>query len=225
MSNLNNEVKYESITELLRFVFEQQFKGIYTTLPGIIKSYNPTTKRAAVQPALTRVLTNGEELPLPVVQNVPVCFPTGGGFSILFPVAVGDTCIMLFSQRGIDNFKVTFEQERPDEGLLDLNDAIAIMGFGPLTVTPASASGASLQSDDGANSIVVENGKITMTAENEIELNTPLLTVNATNSTFSGLVRVIGDLINGLITFSNHIHSQGNDSGNDAEVDTGAPHE
>lgn len=213
MSNLNDEQQYETITEALAFIFDQRFKGIYTCLPGVIVSYDQSTKRAAVQPALRRILTDGTEESLPIVQNVPVCFPTGGGFSLLFPVTAGDTCILLFSQRGIQNFKETYTEEAPDEGLLDLNDAIAIMGFGPLSVTPASASGASLQSDDGADTVTVEPGKITITTTGDIEMNAD--NVNIISNTLTH---------NGTTVGEDHIHSQGDDSDGDTEADTGTPH-
>lgn len=196
MSNLNAEQRYETLSEALSFIFEQRFKGIYTCLPGIIVSYDPSTKRAAVQPALRRILTDDSEQQLPIITNVPVCFPTGGGFSLLFPVAPGDTCVLVFSQRGIENFKETYEQEKPDEGLLDLNDAIAIMGFGPLSLTPASSSGVSLQSDDGDNSIVIEPGKVIIETTSKVTINSPE-------------VDIIGGKVehNGVNIGDDHVHS------------------
>lgn len=196
MSNLNPEQEYETLSEALNFIFEQRFKGIYTCLPGVIVSYDQATKRAAVQPALRRILTDDTEEQLPVIQNVPVCFPTGGGFSLLFPVVAGDTCLLAFSQRGIENFKVTYEQERPDEGLLDLNDAMAIMGFGPLSLTPASSNGVSLQSDDGQNAIIIEPGKVTIETTSNVTIDSPSTTIIGGSVTHNGIN--IGD---------DHVHS------------------
>jgi len=183
MTNLSNEQQYENLSEVLDFIFEQRFKSLYTCLPGVIVSYDAVTKRALVQPALRRVLTDDTEELLPEIANVPVCFPTGGGFSLLFPVKKDDTCLLLFSQRGIENFKQTYEVENPDEGLLDLNDAIAIMGFGPLTLTPASETGTALQSDDGTEFISVETGKITIKSTVQVIVNAVNVEVNATAKT------------------------------------------
>jgi hypothetical protein len=60
VSNLNNEVEYRSFGQALDFVFTQQFKKLHTCLPGIIQSYNQSTKRAQVLPAIERTFTNGD---------------------------------------------------------------------------------------------------------------------------------------------------------------------
>lgn len=191
MSNFNEESRFENLTEALSFIFEQQMKGIYTCLPGVVVSYNAATKRAKITPAIKRLLTTGEALDLPDVVDVPICFPTGGGFSLLFPVKAGDACLLMFSQRGIENFKLTYAAEKPDEGLFALNDAIAIMGFGPLSLTPASATGASLQSDDGANFVTVESGKVTIETTGEVIVNCASAEINA-NTLINGNLQVDG---------------------------------
>lgn len=39
---------------------------------------------------------------LPILPDVPVVFPGGGGFALTFPVAAGDECLVVFASRCID---------------------------------------------------------------------------------------------------------------------------
>lgn len=173
MSNLRNEQNYETIEEMLDFIFEQQFKKIYTSIPAIVDSYNSSTKRANVVPALNRVYTDGSIKSLPVVIDVPVVFPSGGGFTVTMPITKGDSVLLVFSQRGLTNFKKTFAQATPDDdSLLSLKDAVAISGFGALNITPTSSTGATIQDNDGENAVIVESGRV------EIKKSSNTLTIN-----------------------------------------------
>lgn len=160
-SNLVNEIEYNEIPETLKFCLDQYMKDIYIALPGIVQSYNPATRRAVVIPALSRVFTDNTNAPLPPLVDVPVIFPCGGGCTMTFPLATGDAVQLNFNQRGIANFKANFHHSLPcDESFFSLNDAVAYAGFGDISITPASSTGATLQSNDGANAVILEPAKI-----------------------------------------------------------------
>jgi len=161
VSNLNNEQSYEDLGQVLDFAFRQHFKKIYTVLPGIVQEYDQSTKRARVLPAIKRLNTDNSLNSLPIVVDVPIIFPSGGGFTVTMPVSKDDAVLILFSQRGISNFKNSFKESSPTrESLLSLQDAIAIPGFGSLNITPSSSTGATIQTEDGNNALIVENGKV-----------------------------------------------------------------
>ena len=213
MSNKDPEKFYDNLPDLLEFAFSQMLKGIYTALPGVVISYNQGTKRAQVQPALDVLLTDGETAEQPTVANVPVIHPSGGGFTLLTPVRAGDTVLMLFTQRGLSKFKQVFSRTEPDrEGFFSLKDAVVLPGFGALQVSPATASGASMQSEDGANAVYVENGHIRITTSGtvRIEGNTTIdgtLTVTGAAS-LGGGGTVTGDLtVSGTVTADDYIET------------------
>lgn len=146
-----------SLTTLLRLAIGQAMLDIHTVLPGIIETYSPATRRARVIPAIGILLDDMTLMERPPVTDVPVIFPSGGGLSLIYPLAQGDPVLLLFSQRGLDGWKQNYRHSPPPASApFALSDAIALAGFGSLATTPASATGASLQTDDGQTSVVVE---------------------------------------------------------------------
>ena len=219
--NKNPEKDYSNFTDAIQFIFDQMMKNIYVSLPGIIETYNPTTKRCRVKPAINIRLTNGDtEAPSSII-NVPVVWPSGGGFSLLSPLPAGSPVQIHFSQRGITKFKETFSQADPGNGMFDKEDAYVIPGYGALSVSPATASGMSMQAEDGSNYIYVENGAIKIKATNTITIESP-------DNRIVGPLDVSGiitapELTAGGTSYTTHIHPQGSDSDGDAEQDTGVP--
>ena len=193
MSNIDPEINYEDLSTVLGFVFEQMLKGIWTVAPGVIDSYNASTKRARVRPALRTLLTNGESESQPVIVNVPVVHPSGGGFVVHLPVRRGDAVLMAFSRRGLSRFKQTFAEVDPDdEGFFSIKDACVIPGFGSLGITPATANGVSMQTEDGSNHIYVENGSVVVTSTGDVTVNASSTEINAATNVVNGDMTVNG---------------------------------
>jgi len=230
--NKNPEKDYSNFTDAIQFIFEQMMKNIYVAIPGIIETYNPMTKRCRVKPAINIRLTNGDTDAPSSIINVPVVWPSGGGFSLLSPLPAGSPVSIHFSQRGITKFKETFSQEDPGNGMFDKEDAYVIPGYGALSVTPATATGMSMQSEDGTNYIYVENGAIKINSTGPINaISSASITIESPDN------KVIGPLdVSGIVTapeftstgaggtsYTRHIHPQGSDSGGNAEQDTGVP--
>ena len=178
MSNLKNELSYENFEQSIDFIFEENVKKLYTSLPGIIQSYDLNTKRAKVLPAIKRLFTDNSTRSLPVIIDVPIITPSGGGYLISMPLKKGDTVLLIFSQRGITNFKKQYQEALPTDSLLDLHDAIGISGFGTINITPASSDGLSIQTDNGDNAIIVEDDKVVIKkGNNSIELTDDIITI------------------------------------------------
>lgn len=174
MSNLSQEQNYHSLEEAWGFILHQFKLGLNTALPGIVKKYNITTKRAEVVPAILQTFTT--EAPaksLPVIFDVPVIFPSAGGYTLTMPIQPGDSVLLVFSQRGLTGFKEEFTESLPTAtSLLSLPDAVAIVGFGRLNITPASNKGCTLQDNDGRNAVVIENDQVKVTkGDNTVTLD------------------------------------------------------
>ncbi len=174
MSNLNPEIDYSGLPNTLRFVVEQWIKSLNACLPGIITSYDSTTRRATVQPALDTLTTDGRRVEPPPIANVPIVWPSGGGYTLVLPLRVGDPVLLVFSQRGLTKFKQSYGRSIPDEdSLFDLRDAIAIPGFGPPPsnpITSVSTTGITLQANDGASYITVEPDGIRIKTTGRVSL-------------------------------------------------------
>ena len=105
-----------------------------TCMPGIIRSYDPATQTATVQPAFKRTFIDPPEVKSrPEIDDVPVVFPRSGQAGIVFPVNAGDSVLLLFSQRSLDEWlDEGGEIKVNDSRLHNLNDCIAIPGFASL---------------------------------------------------------------------------------------------
>ena len=132
MSNMNPDLDYSNLALSLRFAIRQSLKDVYTCMPGVVQQYDPHTRRAVVRGALRIVTTDGREIERVAIRNVPVVFPSGGGFALTFPLRPGDPVLLVYSQRGLSEFKRTLDVSAPDvDGFFSEKDAIAIPGFGP----------------------------------------------------------------------------------------------
>ena len=172
MTNKNPETDYTDLTDALKFFFEQMVKGLYICIPGIVDSYNITTKRANVHPAINLQETDGTTTQQSSIVNVPVVWPCGGGFSLLSPLPHGTPIVMFFTQRGITKFKETYTESDPGSGLFAKEDAFVMPGFGALSdITPATENGIVLQSEDGSHYIFIEEDLIKIQTNGNVEIN------------------------------------------------------
>lgn len=142
---------------------EGRLKDLHTCLPGIIASFDPDTQTASVQPAIKRIFTEKGAVNLPLCVDVPVAFPGGGDFFLTFPVKAGDECILMFSERAIDNWHASGGTQTPAEYRLhDLSDGIAIVGLNsqPHKLASLQMTGAELRTRSRSTYIRLEDGTI-----------------------------------------------------------------
>lgn len=113
--------------DIFRNAVWSQLNTIHTCLPGIVKSFDPSTNKAVIQPALNKAYVSGP-MEMPVLENVPVMFPK----NVFFPVSEGDYVLLLFSERSLDLWLSVGGQVTPnDSRKFHLSDAIAIPGLVP----------------------------------------------------------------------------------------------
>lgn len=96
---------------------------------GVIESFDSTKQTASIRLSTLRVVGN-EEIPYPLLTDCPVVFPSGGGAYMTFPVTKGDSCLVLFSDRDIDNWFTTGNVVAPNSSRAhSLSDGIALVGI------------------------------------------------------------------------------------------------
>lgn len=188
-NRMNEEREFTDLSTTLQFAFDQMMKGINTALPGIVESYDPTRRRARVRPALNLLTTDGESITPATLANVPVMFPSFGNFVLLGTVKPSDPVLLVFSQRGMSKFKQGYSATDPDqEAFFSRKDAVAFPGFGTLVTVPATTNGIAMQTADGLQSIVIEQGLIRITSVGQLNITAP-------NVNITGIVNITGSLI------------------------------
>ena len=90
-------------TELIRDAVREILKGVCTSIPGHVLTFDPTTQLAQVQVGVLRVDINGAEFTVPPIIEVPVYFP-GGDYCVEYQIDEGCEGDILFSQRCIDGW-------------------------------------------------------------------------------------------------------------------------
>ena len=140
MSNRDPDARYETLPQAVPFVTSQLLKQVHTTLPAVVERYDAETRRARVQPAVDLMLSpigspNAgfsalEPMPYPILLDVPVIFPSGGGYTMHFPLLPDDPVLLLFSERDIKNFKETLLSGPPaSDAIMEIQHVVALPGF------------------------------------------------------------------------------------------------
>lgn len=213
------------------------------SMPGIIQSFDPDAVTAVVQPAIKGAEQDesGAEVSvnLPLLVDVPVVFPRGGGCTLTFPVKAGDECLVIFADRCIDFWWQSGGIQEPvDERMHDLSDAFCIVGpqSQAKKIGGISTTGAQLRTDDGSAFIeVAAGGDITATTAGSATINAPEIVLNGNvtingnlsqgmgerggTATMHGPVTVTNDVTAGGKSLMTHMHG-GVEHGNDS---TGGP--
>ena len=127
---------YKSTEDSLRQIIDYALDNANTAIPGYIESYDSASQTASVKvPYLDYYEIDGQETQQqqgwPVLPDVPVIFPRGGGWSITWPLAKGDNVLLVFAQRSIDDWWATNGQTEispTDLRRQDISDAFAVPG-------------------------------------------------------------------------------------------------
>lgn len=136
MTTNNGDPDHEGIEEAIRKGIETKRAEIRTMIPGAILSYDHTEQRADVQPA-TQFKKRNEETgelesytPKPI-RNCPVQFPSGGGFSITWPLKPGDTVELRFAMYSLDEWLTSggTDKDPVDPRRFDVSDAVVAPGL------------------------------------------------------------------------------------------------
>jgi hypothetical protein len=96
---------------------------------GTIVSFDSTKQTASVQIAALAVFGD-KTVPYPVLTQCPVFVPSGGNGCLTMPVSPGDSCLVLFNDRDIDNWYESGAVTAPNTARThDLSDGLVIVGF------------------------------------------------------------------------------------------------
>jgi hypothetical protein len=180
--------RYSDLEETIRTAFDGFRAGMWGALPGIVVSYDSTKLTVVVQPAIQGVIQKSdgsvENVNLPLLSDVPVHFPRGGGCTLTFPIypGGGDECLVVFSSRCIDSW-----WQNGGVGVLmeprmhDLSDGFAFIGpFSQATkISNVSTTTVQLRADDHKTYIELDpTGQIVnIVAPGGVNITAPLVNI------------------------------------------------
>lgn len=128
---------------------------MWTALPGIVVSADLAAQTCVVQPTIKGVLldkkNNATSVNLPLLADVPICFPRAGQFALTLPLSAGDEVLVVFSSRAIDSWWQSGGVGEPvEQRMHDLSDGLAILAptSQPKKLTAVQSDGMELRTLD-----------------------------------------------------------------------------
>ncbi|HDK6931978.1 TPA: translation initiation factor IF-2 [Klebsiella pneumoniae] len=202
---VSSQTRSGALAEVLASERKTLSEQMRVALPGIIQSFDPESLTAVVQPAIRYIERdndgNKSTKDYPLLVDVPVVFPRGGGCTLTFPVKAGDECLVIFADRCIDFWWQSGGIQEPVDGRMhDLSDAFCIVGpqSQAKKIGGISTTAAQLRTDDGSAIIeLAAGGAVTITSP-QITINGPLQV--------NGEITSTGDQLAGGISQIGHTH-------------------
>lgn len=207
---LNDPVETQTL------VLDGRQSTIWTALPCIVQSVNFASMTISCQPTIQGVTydqnNNAIYVNLPLLADVPIVFPSAGGFTITLPIQVNDEVLVIFASRCIDAWWQSGGIGLPIEMRMhDLSDGFAIPGPKslPNVVTAISSTGAQIRNNAGTSYVEISgDGKIKLVSPSEIDITG--------NLKVSGSIVSQGEVTGNGIALSTHIHSGVTTGGGDS---------
>ena len=166
MTNRDPDNRYEDPAQVFRFFGQQLLKQVRTALPGTVVSYNRATQRARVDPAVDILLTTGVTVARATLLDVPVLWPSAGGYVIHGPLAAGDLVMLLYQHRNIEAFKQRMSRAAPAAArVMAEQDVVALPGFCGAGFAPVASAGLVMQAQDGSSYIEIAGSAIRLHAD------------------------------------------------------------
>jgi hypothetical protein len=137
--------------EGMRLAFEGQQAGMWTAMPGIVQSVDLTKMTCVVQLAIQGRYEDQQGnlnwINIAPLQDVPIVFPSAGGFTITLPMAANDEVLVVMASRCIDAWWQSggYANKALEFRMHDLSDGFAIPGPRSQPHVIASISSTELQ--------------------------------------------------------------------------------
>lgn len=190
-----------TLATLLELVKKGTMRQINCHQMGEIVSFDPTTQTAEVQIKMSFLL-NGEIKEYPLLLDCPCIILAGGQGALTMPISAGDSCLVLFNDRDMDNWYSGGQTMPPrTDRLHDFSDAIALVGLRNKQnqISGYFAQGTELKY--GSSTIKLENGKVTVTN------GTATVAMEGANISITGNVSIVGNFtVNGKNVGDTHTH-------------------
>lgn len=183
---------------------------ILTHYPGKILTFDPVAQTATVQ--VMREQFNNQlhsmytTYEFPILQNVPVQFPQGGGYFLTFPISGGENCLLDFCDKGISHWKNegtdkigTFSSGLPKADYFrayNINDAVAMVGYNPIpqAIPNFNATSTELRNVDRTQRVtMLPSGNMEIVTPAELDITAPETVING-NTTMNGNLHVVGKI-------------------------------
>ena len=199
-----------NLTDLVQRVVNQTLRELRVAMPGRVVRYEPERQMVQAEVIQPEVMPDGEVVFQPVIVEVPVSWPRAGGAWLTFPIARGDTGMLVFADRDIGAWVSENDEGDPDSKRThSLTDAVFVPGI--------QGGGVNANADDVE--LQYQGSTIHIRRSGQVEVNAPNVVVNAGQTTINspttnnGNVVINGNLNVSGLTTTGGLTSQGTAGG------------
>ena len=200
-------------------------QNVSTAIPAKVVSVTSLNSKQVIDaiPLVNRVYEDNTVLEPATLTDIPLVFPSAGGGVLSFPIAVGDTVLLVYSMRSIDEWSSSdgSAQTPRDSRHFSRSDAIAIPGlYTDSTHLQPNTTDVELKFND-LHLILEAGGDITLSNPSyslKLKANGDVLHSSGAK------ISAGGDFITAAgVSLDNHVHAQGIDSDSNTQVPTEPP--
>lgn len=117
------------LNEVLNGFKFEIFRDLNCHTIGEIVNFEPSNQTASIKIKI-QATVNGNVVSHPILLNCPCIILTGGTASLRLPITAGDSCLVLFNDRNIDNWYSNGQDNIPPTNEMHcLSDGIALVGI------------------------------------------------------------------------------------------------
>lgn len=194
--------KTPSLREAIKIGADRAIERLRISYPYAVKTFNKDTGLASLTPLIRVKNSDGSISDLPVLEEVLVSFPSGGGYHFVFPLVEGDEGTVITSSRSMTQWVESGDPKAEPEGrrVSSLTDATFIPGIksrkNPRVELQLGVL--SLGSDDGDLEVVIQGSPVRIgstTADDAVAKSVPVT---------SDLTKVATDLKSIQTALSSH---------------------
>lgn len=189
---IDRRERQDDPVESQRAALDGRQAEIWTALPGIVQSFDPVAMTVTVQPAVAGRVTDEtgktSSVNMPLLPDVPVVFPGGGGFTLTFLVGVRSQARRLSPAVDSENVQI-----RSDDGktFVEMTPGGDVNAVGPTSVTLKSEGSITLDAPQ-----IIIKGLLSMQSQSG----------GATTAMLDGSLNATGDVTASNISLNSHTH-------------------
>lgn len=174
--------KKTELTDVLNDATATALANTHTIVVAKVVSVGAVT--IDVQPVIQRVV-DGQAIDLPVFPSVPPVFLSGGQSYDAHPIATGDYCLLLVSERSFDRWYMGADNVPPiEQRMHDYSDCFALVGIAPAAIAKTIPTTIERKGDSTVTGNWIHSGNYTLTGLLQV-IGSTSTTENTESATYS----------------------------------------
>lgn len=131
---MSNKVAPSPLYDIFQQLKTEIFKDLKVCLPANITAVNPDGTVDVLPSVMQNIaqvgLPTGLDFTYPQLVSCPLVTTQGGGVGVVMPVEVGDECLVVFSDRALNNWFMTGDPAPlPSFRMHDISDGFVLVGL------------------------------------------------------------------------------------------------